>query len=46
MDWYKHAGGTVMRRLAAVTVFMFAAALGWPAQAEVLIGMARPADGK
>ena len=35
-----------MRYLAAVAVVMFAAALGWPARAEVLIGMAGPMTGK
>jgi branched-chain amino acid transport system substrate-binding protein len=35
-----------MRRLVAVAVVMFAAALGWPARAEVLIGVAGPMTGK
>ncbi len=35
-----------MRRLAAVAVVMLAAALGGPARAEVLIGMAGPLTGK
>jgi branched-chain amino acid transport system substrate-binding protein len=34
-----------MRRLVAVAVVMFAAALGWPARAEVLIGVAGPMTG-
>ena len=41
------AGGTVMRRLAVVArLSLFAAALGWPARAEVLIGVAGPMTGK
>ncbi len=35
-----------MCRLAAVAIVMFAAALGWPARADVLIGMAGPMTGK
>jgi branched-chain amino acid transport system substrate-binding protein len=35
-----------MRRLVAVAVVMFAAALGWPARAEALIGVAGPMTGK
>ena len=35
-----------MRRLVAVAVVMFAAALGGPARADVLIGMAGPITGK
>ena len=35
-----------MRRLVAVAVVMFAAALGGPARADVLIGMAGPMTGK
>jgi branched-chain amino acid transport system substrate-binding protein len=35
-----------MRCLVAVAVVMFAAALGWPARADVLIGMAGPMTGK
>jgi branched-chain amino acid transport system substrate-binding protein len=38
------AGVIVMRRLAAAVVV--ATALGWPARAEVLIGMAGPMTGK
>jgi branched-chain amino acid transport system substrate-binding protein len=34
-----------MCRLVAVAIVMFAAALGWPARAEVLIGMAAPMSG-
>jgi branched-chain amino acid transport system substrate-binding protein len=34
-----------MRRLVAVAVVMFAAALGWPVRAEVLIGLAGPITG-
>jgi branched-chain amino acid transport system substrate-binding protein len=36
----------VMRRLAAIVVVMFAAALGGPARADILIGMAGPMTGK
>ena len=35
-----------MRRLVAVAIVMFAAALGGPARADVLIGMAGPMTGK
>ncbi len=35
-----------MHRLAAVVVVIFAAALGWPARADVLIGLAGPITGK
>jgi branched-chain amino acid transport system substrate-binding protein len=35
-----------MRRLAALAVLMVAAALGWPARADVLIGVAGPLSGK
>ena len=35
-----------MCRLAAAAVVMLAAALGWPARAEILIGMAGPITGK
>src|SRR5262245_5750303 len=35
-----------MHRLAAVVVVIVAAALGWPARAEILIGMAGPMTGK
>ena len=35
-----------MRRLVAVAVAMLAAALGWPARADVLIGVAGPMTGK
>ena len=35
-----------MHRLVAVAVVMFAAALGCPARAEVLIGVAGPMTGK
>ena len=35
-----------MRRLVALAVIMFAAALGGPARADVLIGMAGPMTGK
>jgi branched-chain amino acid transport system substrate-binding protein len=35
-----------MRRLVALAIVLFAAALGGPAQAEVLIGMAGPMTGK
>jgi branched-chain amino acid transport system substrate-binding protein len=35
-----------MRRLLAVFVVLLATALGWPAQADVLIGMAGPITGK
>jgi branched-chain amino acid transport system substrate-binding protein len=38
--------GTIMRGLAAAVVVMFAAALGGPARADVLIGMAGPVTGK
>ena len=34
-----------MSRLVAVAVAMFTAALGWPARAEILIGMAAPMTG-
>jgi branched-chain amino acid transport system substrate-binding protein len=34
-----------MRRLAAVAVVVFATALGWPAQADILIGVAGPMTG-
>jgi branched-chain amino acid transport system substrate-binding protein len=34
-----------MRRLVALAVVMFAAALGWPARADVLIGVAGPMTG-
>ena len=37
---------TAMRRLIAIAVFMFAAALGSPAGADVLIGVAGPMTGK
>jgi branched-chain amino acid transport system substrate-binding protein len=35
-----------MRRLVVVAVVVFAVALGWPARAEVLIGVAGPITGK
>jgi branched-chain amino acid transport system substrate-binding protein len=35
-----------MRRLVAVAIVMFAAALDWPARADVLIGVAGPMTGK
>src|SRR5215207_9751506 len=35
-----------MRRSVALAVVMFAAALGWPARAEALIGLAGPMTGK
>jgi hypothetical protein len=35
-----------MHRLVAGAIVMFAAALGWPARADVLIGMAGPMTGK
>jgi branched-chain amino acid transport system substrate-binding protein len=35
-----------MRRLLALSVVMLAAALGWPARAEILIGVAGPMTGK
>jgi branched-chain amino acid transport system substrate-binding protein len=34
-----------MRRLVAVAIVVFAAAVGWPARAEVLIGVAGPMTG-
>ncbi len=34
-----------MRRLVAVAVVLFATALGWPARADVLIGVAGPMTG-
>ena len=35
-----------MRRLVALAAVVLAAALGWPARAEVLIGLAGPMTGK
>ena len=35
-----------MRRLVALAVVLLAVALGWPARAEVLIGVAGPMTGK
>jgi branched-chain amino acid transport system substrate-binding protein len=35
-----------MRRLVALAIVLFATALGWPARAEILIGLAGPITGK
>ena len=39
-----YAEGTLMCRLAALALVVFAATLGWPARADILIGMAGPDD--
>jgi branched-chain amino acid transport system substrate-binding protein len=44
VDAISRAGSTVMPYLAAVVIF--ATALGWPARAEILIGVAGPMTGK
>jgi hypothetical protein len=40
------AGGTIMQRLVITAIVTLAAALGGPARADVLIGMAGPITGK
>jgi branched-chain amino acid transport system substrate-binding protein len=44
VDAISRAGSTVMRYLAAIAIF--ATALGWPARAEIRIGVAGPMTGK